>query len=422
MTDSAPHVVVLGCNFAGLTTARLLRKYAGDAVDVTVIDRKDTLVFIPNIPLEVFNNRDPAETMHHSFVGDLRKENTDFIQGEVRGVDLESKNVEFTPTERPGAAKHSIDYDYVIFAVGAELAYDRIEGFGKHGHTFSDAYYANQIRHYLHNGQYEGGPIAVGSARFHQGDSPELPDDFPVAEAACEGPPVEIALSLGHWLTENELGGPEDITLFTPAELLAEDVGENIANQMLDMAATEGYNYLNNTEDITRLSDNGIEFESGDSVEAEVKIIFPDWVPHSFVSKLPITDTVGFVTTNAQMRNPDYPEVFAVGDCASLTVPKLGSLGHAQAEIASKQIAKDVGRLSSEQADVSFRPEVLCMGDMGGSKGFYIHSDVWYGGETEILKLGRLPHLMKLGFKEAYVRSGGKVPSWGVPLTEFILE
>jgi NADH dehydrogenase FAD-containing subunit len=33
------------------------------------------------------------------------------------------------------------------------------------------------------------------------------------------------------------------------------------------------------------------------------------------------------------MRNPIHPEVFAVGDAAALTLPKLGSLGHQQAEI-----------------------------------------------------------------------------------------
>lgn len=35
-----PHVLVLGGNFAGLGAAQEIRKYAGDSVDITLIDRK----------------------------------------------------------------------------------------------------------------------------------------------------------------------------------------------------------------------------------------------------------------------------------------------------------------------------------------------------------------------------------------------
>ena len=44
-----PKVVVLGCNFAGLTVSRYLRQEAKDAIDITVIDRKNYVNFIPNI-------------------------------------------------------------------------------------------------------------------------------------------------------------------------------------------------------------------------------------------------------------------------------------------------------------------------------------------------------------------------------------
>jgi sulfide:quinone oxidoreductase len=63
-----PRIVVLGCNFAGLTTARFIRDTCGDSVDITVIDRKPYLIFVPNIGIEVFANRDPAETMHMNFI------------------------------------------------------------------------------------------------------------------------------------------------------------------------------------------------------------------------------------------------------------------------------------------------------------------------------------------------------------------
>ncbi|MGL5771874.1 MAG: hypothetical protein ACRCX1_03695, partial [Bacteroidales bacterium] len=54
-----PKVLVLGSNFGGLTAARLIREEAGQTVDITVVDRKSYLLFVPNIPLEVFANNDP---------------------------------------------------------------------------------------------------------------------------------------------------------------------------------------------------------------------------------------------------------------------------------------------------------------------------------------------------------------------------
>lgn len=66
--------------------------------------------------------------------------------------------------------------------------------------------------------------------------------------------------------------------------------------------------------------------------------MLPDWVPHTFLKDLPITDEYGFVLTGTDMRNHDHPEVFAVGDAAALTVPKLGSLGHQQADIVARQL------------------------------------------------------------------------------------
>ena len=60
----------------------------------------------------------------------------------------------------------------------------------------------------------------VGSARFHQGDgalglSPYLGGSIPVAEAACEGPPLEITMAMATWLTRHRRDAPDLITVFT---------------------------------------------------------------------------------------------------------------------------------------------------------------------------------------------------------------
>ena len=46
---SKPHIVILGCNFAGLTTARYIHVAVKGKADISIIDRKSLLTFVPNI-------------------------------------------------------------------------------------------------------------------------------------------------------------------------------------------------------------------------------------------------------------------------------------------------------------------------------------------------------------------------------------
>jgi sulfide:quinone oxidoreductase len=421
-----PHVLVLGGNFAGLGAAQEIRKYAGDSVDITLIDRKPYLLYVPNIPAEVFENRNPQRTMTMDILGPLDDDNVTFIQGDVKAIDVESRRVDYVPNERPGSAPTSLGYDYLVVALGNRLAFDRIEGFAEHGHTLTDTTYGEALRRYLHE-DYKGGPVAIGSARFHQGDganglSPYPGGSIPSAEAACEGPPVEAMLACATWLSQQGMGGPEKITAFTPAAMIAEDAGEEVVNKLLEIASGMGFNYINKTQDIKRITADGIEFANGKSVEAELKIIFPDWVAHDFLRGLPISDSEGFVVTDLLMRNPKHPEVLAAGDVAAVTVPKLGAIGHQQTEIVGKQIAKDMGRISAGEADAPLQPVVYCIGDMGANKAFYIRSNSWYGGDYQILKMGHVPYLLKMQYKNLFYRSKGKMPPWGLDAAKLMVE
>lgn len=424
---NAAHVLVLGGNFAGLGCAQEVRKLAGDAARITVVDRKSYLLFVPNIPADVFDNQDPTLRQRMDLPTVLAKDGIDFIQAEVREIDVERRRVRMTPNERPGAEDEWLGYDYLVVAVGARLAFERIEGFAEHGHTVADLFHGNRLRRHLHEGGYKGGPVAIGSARFHQGDGarglePYPGGRIPDALAACEGPPVEVMLSMATWLQKHKLGDAKKVTVFTPAEMIAEDAGVTVVEQLLGIASAMGFGYVNKGQDIRRLTAEGVELASGATIEAELKIIFPDWVAHDFLRGLPISDSEGFVVTDLLMRNPRYPNVFAAGDCAAVTVPKLGAIGHQQCEIVSRQIAKSLGRLAPAQADAPLAPIVLCIGDMGAGKAFYIHSNTWYGGDAAVLRMGRIPYLLKMRYRDLFMLSDGKTPPWGVDMAEFMAE
>ena len=414
---SKPRIVMLGCNFAGLTTARYIHALVKDKAEITIIDRKSLLTFVPNIPLQVLANINPAIDLQYKFMSFLEHDGSEFIQAEVITIDPETDTVLYRPNERPGHPVRKITYDYLVVALGNRLAYDAIDGFSEYGHSVTDTFLGNRLRNYLHKG-YKGGPIVITSDVFHQGRSDKLPENLPVAMTACEGPPVELAFSLAHWLETNQKGNASTVFLSTPAKVIAEDAGETILHQLLPMMTKMGYNYQANTNGIKKVYDGGIEYNDGTTQEAEVSILFPDWQAHTFLKELPFTDDKGFVVTDLHMRNPDYPNIFAVGDAASITVPKIGSLGHMEAEVLANTLAKELGIITGEIKPLAF--ELLCMGDMGGIKGFYMRTNEWWGGKESHLEMGVTPYALKMGFKQMYYTLGGKIPHWGLALSEIL--
>lgn len=425
--QSMPHVLVLGGNFAGLGCAQKVRQYAGSSVRITVVDRKSYLLFVPNIPADVFENRDPARHQRMDLVKTLAADDIGFMHAEVEAIDVDSRRVTVRPAERPGAEATDLAYDYVVIAVGNRLAFERIEGFAEHGYTVTDLYHGDRLRRHLHEGGYKGGPVAIGSARFHQGDGaaglePYPGGSIPLALAACEGPPVELMMSMATWLKQHQMGDARKVTVFTPAEMIAEDAGTTVVEQLLDIATKMGFGYVNNALDIRRLTADGIELASGRSIEAELKIVLPDWVAHDFLRGLPISDSQGFVKTDLLMRNPSYANVFAAGDCAAVTVPKLGAIGHQQCEIVGRQIAKDLGHMAAAEADLPLAPVVYCIGDMGAGQAFYIRSNTWFGGDTAILKMGRMPYFLKMRYRDLFFQTHGKTPAWGLEMAELLAE
>jgi len=414
-----PHIVILGCNFAGLTTARYIHAVVKDKADITIIDRKSLLTFVPNIPLQVLANINPAIDLQFKFMSFLEHDGSTFIQAEVTTIDSETNTVFYQPNERPGHPVRKIEYDYLVVALGNRLAYDKIDGFSEHGHSVTDVFLGNRLRNYLHK-EYKGGPIAITSDIFHQGKSDKLPENMPVALTACEGPPVEMAFSLAHWLEKNKKGNASKVFISTPAKVIAEDAGETILNELLPMVSKMGFHYQANTKGIKKVHKGGVEFIDGTSQEAEIAILFPDWQAHPFLKELPFTDDQGFVITDLYMRNPDYSNIFAVGDAASITVPKIGSLGHMEAEVLANTLGKELGIIKKDVRPMEF--ELLCMGDMGGIKGFYMRTNEWWGGKESHLEMGVTPYALKMGFKQMYYTLGGRIPHWGLAMSEVVAD
>ncbi len=118
------------------------------------------------------------------------------------------------------------------------------------------------------------------------------------------------------------------------------------------------------------------------------------------------------------MRNPDYQNIFAIGDAASITVPKTGSLGHMETKVLANTIGKELGIIKKDVKPMEF--DRLCIGDMRGIRGFYMGRDEWWGGTESHLEMRFTPYAPKIGLKTMYYTVGGKIPRWGLAMSEVV--
>jgi NADH dehydrogenase len=113
LSYTAPHVVIIGGGFGGLSAAKVLRN--GD-VRVTLLDRRNHHVFQPLLYQVATATLSPGDIAAPIRWILRRMRNVRVLLGEASRIDVASRRVELTD----GAA---LDYDWLIVATGSTHAY-----------------------------------------------------------------------------------------------------------------------------------------------------------------------------------------------------------------------------------------------------------------------------------------------------------
>lgn len=149
MVKQIPHAVILGGGFGGLSVANEIRQEFPSTVKITIIDKKNWFM-IGFAKLWIMQGKRTFENSTRS-LEELRKKSISFLNEEITRLDFENKTV-FTDSNR-------ISYDYLVIALGAELAPHKIPGLLEHG---LNLYNHNQLSE-IHNKitSMKNGKIAI---------------------------------------------------------------------------------------------------------------------------------------------------------------------------------------------------------------------------------------------------------------------
>jgi NADH:ubiquinone reductase (H+-translocating) len=117
MNNLIPHVVIVGGGFGGIAAAKSLRK---TPARVTLIDRNNHHVFQPLLYQVATSVLSPGQ-IGSPIRGILRnQQSTTVILGEVTGVDKDQQCVFANSVDREGVR---LDYDYLVLATGVQHSY-----------------------------------------------------------------------------------------------------------------------------------------------------------------------------------------------------------------------------------------------------------------------------------------------------------
>jgi NADH:ubiquinone reductase (H+-translocating) len=306
---SQPRIIVVGVGFGGLAAAKALKN---TPARIILIDRTNHHLFQPllyQVATSVLTPSQIATPIRSIF---RNQKNTTVIMGEVTGVDKDQKYVIASDADRQNVP---IAYDYLILATGASHSYFGHNEFAEYApglKSLADAEAArNKILHAFELAEAEKDPSR----------HPELLT-FVLVGAGPTGVEMAGALAI---LVRTTL--KSDFRRINPssARIVLVDMAPKILgafSESLSKAAKQ------------RLDKLGVEVRLGhsvDQIDADGVVIAGERIPSKTViwtagvAPSPVgkwlnveTDRAGRVRILSDLTVPGHPEIFVVGDTASL--------------------------------------------------------------------------------------------------------
>ncbi|MDA8317674.1 MAG: FAD-dependent oxidoreductase [Actinomycetota bacterium] len=392
--SARPTVVVLGAGFAGLRALYRLHDLS-DRLDLVLVDARTTSLARPALPEVALAGR-PVEHARFPIRDAAARHGARFVNRSVEQIDLERSRVVFSD----GDADH-LRYDAVLVALGAQKDYAAIGGFSDFGYSVCDDTEAPRLAEALE--AFRGGPVVIGSAESSWGSRVEVPR----LAAPCEGPVAEIMFMVDHELRRRGLREGSSIRVFSPGAVFFEDVGEKVRTGVAQLADRQGIE-VETGKVLDHLSAGKAHFADGTAWDSALSIVLPPYAGNPVVQRSRgLGDERGFVPTDTAMRHLDLEHVYAAGDGAALSMPKLGHIAVMEADVAAAAIRRD---LTGEGDLPPHRPEVFCIANRGGHDATLIYSNTLFGGTTDLTLDGAAAHLMKWTFDSYYFHTKGHLP------------
>lgn len=386
-------IVILGAGFAGLTVFHHLSAWAdSNGVELTVIDERETFLVKPSLP-EVALGEKNIQDITFSLRPVVEAYGR-FIRGRVNRIDPKEQIVHLED-------EVTVPYDFLVISPGGKKDFELVPGFKEYGYSVCTDILAPRLYEAIE--RFKQGNILIGSGPMISGTRVT---DVPHLETACEGPVGEVAFMIDSKLRKRGIRDQARIICFSPAEIFFEDVGDKVHEAFEALAREHEVEVITNKV-ISKIGKDQVTFQDGTSLPSALTVLIPTYRGPDVIVESGLGDEAGFVPTNEDFQHLDFPNIYAIGDVAARTVPKLGHLAVEQGNLVASILRQ---RITGHGERYDYEPEIFCIMNMGHRKATLIRSNVLWGGTTDIAYHSTMSHLMKASFDAYMVKFKGKMP------------
>ncbi len=315
-------ILVLGGGIGGVVAANVLNRKLGKKHKIVLIDRRTEHRFPPSYPWLTMGEREP-----HQVVKDLsllNKKGISYVNGEVLKIDPANRLVKTSAKD--------FAYDYLIVALGAELAPERIPGFSSSAYHIYEMEEAMRFREVLRN--FSKGTVVAGVSR--------LPFKCPAA-------PYEAALFMDYHFTKNRVRDKVEMHFFTAEGRPMGVAPPETGNMVKEMLENRGITYHPNVKLSSVDSEKRqISFDGGESMSYDLLFAVPPHKAPSVVLHSGLTDESGWIPVDKMSLRTKYDDLFAIGDVTKIMLsmgkplPKAGVFAHGEAEVAAHNVVANI--------------------------------------------------------------------------------
>lgn len=312
-SSAIPHIRIVGGGVAGLILATRLGHLMGGpgTAQISLIDRSQTHVWKPMLHTFAAGTWNIYQ-QQVQFLVHAGSHHFKYIPGEMEGLDRDGRRIRLAPLQANGktiAEARELDYDVLILATGSRANDFAIPGVAEHCHfidsqreadAFNDRLRAHVGRSFLHGDEIR---IAIGGGGATG-----------VELAAELTRMVELAGGYG----EADIRSRLRITLLESGPRILAAFPERVAASATEQLRGLGVDVRLGVK-IVGADANGYRLESGERIEAELKV---------WAAGIRASEAVGdsgldrnrarqiVVAPNLQAKGD--AAIFAVGDCSSL--------------------------------------------------------------------------------------------------------
>ncbi len=311
-------ILIIGGGFGGMATAEALEHIFGAdrSVSFTLVSDTNALLFTPMLAEVAGSSLEPT---HISSPLRTSLHRTDVIRGRVASVDLERRIVRLEPDRRSRGGE--LPFDHLVLALGAVSNYMGMTGVQENSFDFKSLADAMRIRNHVID-MFERANREPEPTRRR----PML--TFVVAGGGFAG--VELAGALNDFargVVADYPGLSADdlrIVLVHSRDRILPELSEPLAAYALARMAARGVAFKLNAR-VADARRGAVVLKPDETIETETLVWTAGTLPNLLLATLPVEcDKRGAVIAEGTLAVPNFPGLWAVGDCAAVADAKTG--------------------------------------------------------------------------------------------------